>query len=195
MDDQTTTAPDETTRLGLEAILFLADEPVDLVQLADTLELDRDEVEAAVTELAARYDADGRGLAVRQVAGGWRMYTAPAAHPLVERYLLAGKSGRLTQAALETLAVIAYKQPISRQEVSDIRGVNADGAVRSLVVRGFVEEAGRDPGPGQAILYRTTRTFLEKLGLDSLDDLPPLGAFVPGPEVAEALEASLRPGG
>ncbi|MBW3658675.1 MAG: SMC-Scp complex subunit ScpB [Actinobacteria bacterium] len=170
---------DDPTRQGLEAILFLADEPLDLVTLADSLELDREEVATAVAELAASYEAEGRGLAIRQVAGGWRMYTAPGAHALVERYLLAGKSGRLTQAALETLAVIAYKQPISRQEVSDIRGVNADGAVRSLVVRGFIEEAGRDPGPGQAILYGTTSSFLEKLGLDTLDQLPPLTDFLP----------------
>lgn len=170
---------DDPTRQGLEAILFLADEPLDLVTLADSLELDREEVATAVAELAASYEAEGRGLAIRQVAGGWRMYTAPGAHGLVERYLLAGKSGRLTQAALETLAVIAYKQPISRQEVSDIRGVNADGAVRSLVVRGFIEEAGRDPGPGQAILYGTTSSFLEKLGLDTLDQLPPLTDFLP----------------
>ncbi|MBW3620454.1 MAG: SMC-Scp complex subunit ScpB [Actinobacteria bacterium] len=170
---------DDRTRTGLEGILFLADEPLDLDTLADTLELDREEVAAAVTDLAARYEAAGGGVTIQQRAGGWRMYTTPAAHPLVERYLLAGKSGRLTQAALETLAVIAYKQPISRQEVSDIRGVNADGAVRSLVVRGFIAEAGRDPGPGQAILYGTTPSFLEKLGLDSLDDLPPLTDFLP----------------
>jgi segregation and condensation protein B len=178
MDDHAS-GPADDLRTGLEAILFLADEPLELTRLADSLELDRDEVEQAVRSLADEYETSDRGLAIRQVAGGWRMYAAPAAHPLVERYLLAGKSGRLTQAALETLAVIAYKQPISRQEVSDIRGVNADGAVRSLVVRGFVEEAGRDPGPGQAILYRTSATFLEKLGLDTLEELPPLTDFLP----------------
>jgi segregation and condensation protein B len=170
---------DTTARQGLEAILFLADEPVRVETLAEALEADPDDVSAALADLAARYEADGRGIAVRQVAGGWRMYTAPAAQEVVERYVLAGRSGRLTQAALETLAVIAYKQPISRQEVSDIRGVNADGAVRSLVARGLVGEAGRDDGPGQAILYGTTTVFLERLGADSLDDLPPLTDFLP----------------
>jgi segregation and condensation protein B len=170
---------ESTTLQGLEAVLFLADEPLDLRALSDTLELDVDDVEAALRELADRYDADERGLVIREVAGGWRMYTAPAAHEIVERYVLAGRSGRLTQAALETLAVIAYKQPISRQEVSDIRGVNADGAVRSLVTRGFIQEAGRDDGPGQAILYGTSAIFLEKLGINTLDDLPPLTDFLP----------------
>lgn len=164
---------------GLEAILFLADEPVEIEGLADALELETDEVEAGLRQLAERYASEERGLVVREVAGGWRMYTAPAAHDLVERYLLAGKSGRLSQAALETLAVVAYKQPISRQEVSDVRGVNADGAVRSLVTRGFLTEVGRDEGPGQAVLYGTTAMFLEKLGVNSLDDLPPLTAFLP----------------
>ncbi len=164
---------------GLEAVVFLAEEPVEARALADALELDVDDVERGLRTLAARYEEEERGLAIRQVAGGWRMYTAPSAQAVVERYVLAGRSGRLTQAALETLAVIAYKQPISRQEISDIRGVNADGAVRSLVARGFVQEAGRDEGPGQAILYGTTPVFLEKLGLDTLEGLPPLTDFLP----------------
>lgn len=164
---------------GLEALLFLADEPVDAITLADALEADPSDVEHACEQLAAAYEREGRGLAVRASAGGWRMYTAPVAAPVVERWALEGRSGRLTQAALETLAVVAYKQPISRQEISDIRGVSADGAVRSLVARGFVAEVGRDDGPGQAVRYGTTTTFLERLGLGSLEELPPLTEFLP----------------
>lgn len=170
---------DTATRQGLEALLFLAEEPIDVRALAEVLEAEEDEVEGALLELAATYERDERGLAVRRAAGGWRMYTAEAAHPAVERYVLAGKSGRLTQASLETLAVVAYKQPISRQEISDIRGVNADGAVRSLVARGYIEEVARDEGPGQAVLYGTTTLLLERLGLDDLSQLPPLTDFLP----------------
>ena len=168
-----------TVSAGLEALLFLADEPVDATTLADALEADPVEVERACEHLSDVYEREGRGLAVRASAGGWRMYTAPVAAPVVERWALEGRSGRLTQAALETLAVIAYKQPISRQEISDIRGVSADGAVRSLVARGFVTEVSRDPGPGQAVRYGTTTTFLERLGLGSLDELPALTEFLP----------------
>jgi segregation and condensation protein B len=166
-------------RPGLEAILFLADEPVEAEVLAEILEREVDEVRAELETLAADYLAAGRGMEVRRAAGGWRMYSAALARPAVERWALAGRTGRLTQAALETLAVIAYKQPISRQEISDIRGVNADGAVRSLVARGFVAQVGRDEGPGQALLYGTTPMLLERLGLDSLDGLPPLTEFLP----------------
>lgn len=167
------------TRQGLEALLFLAEEPIEVRTLAEVLEVDEDEVEGALLELAATYEREERGLTIRRAAGGWRMYTAEAAHPAVERYVLAGRSGRLTQAALETLAVVAYKQPISRQDISEIRGVNADGAVRSLVARGYVEEVGRDEGPGQAVLYGTTTLLLERLGLDELSQLPPLTDFLP----------------
>lgn len=170
---------DTTGRQGLEALLFLAEEPVDVRTLAEVLEVDEDDVEGALLDLAAAYEREERGLTIRRAAGGWRMYTAEAAHPAVERYVLAGRSGRLTQAALETLAVVAYKQPISRQQISDIRGVNADGAVRSLVARGYVEEVARDEGPGQAILYGTTTLLLERLGLDDLSQLPPLTEFLP----------------
>ena len=170
---------DDDARRGLEAVLFLADEPVDLATLADLLEAVPEDVEVTLRALAETYLADDRGMEVRAVAGGWRMYTAAAAKPVVERWALAGRTGRLTQAALETLAVIAYKQPISRQEIGEIRGVNADGAVRSLVARGLVADVGRDPGPGQAVLYGTTRMLLERLGLGSIDELPPLTDFLP----------------
>jgi segregation and condensation protein B len=164
---------------GLEALLFLADEPLDVASLAVALETEPEDVEVALTDLARRSVEEQRGTEVRATAGGWRMYTAPAARPVIERWALTGRTGRLTQAALETLAVIAYKQPISRQEIGEIRGVNADGAVRSLVARGFVTEVGRDPGPGQAALFGTTRLLLERLGLGSLDELPPLTEFLP----------------
>jgi segregation and condensation protein B len=172
-------APDGGLRAGLEAVLFLADEPVELAVLAEILEREPEEVARVVEELADEYRDAGRGIEVRRAAGGWRMYTAPVARPVVERWALAGRTGRLTQAALETLAVIAYKQPISRLDISDIRGVNADGAVRSLVARGLVTDVGRDQGPGQAVLYGTTTTLLERLGIDSLDELPPLTDFLP----------------
>jgi segregation and condensation protein B len=166
-------------RPGLEAILFLADEPVEVEVLAEILEQEPDVIRAELEALAADHLAARRGIEVRRAAGGWRMYSAALARPAVERWALAGRTGRLTQAALETLAVIAYKQPISRQEISDIRGVNADGAVRSLVARGFVAQVGRDEGPGQALFYGTTPMLLERLGLDRLEDLPPLTEFLP----------------
>lgn len=164
---------------GLEALLFLADEPMDVASLAVVLEVEPDVVQDALEDLARRSIEEQRGTEVRAAAGGWRMYTAPAARPVIERWALAGRTGRLTQAALETLAVVAYKQPIGRQEIGEIRGVNADGAVRSLVARGLVVEVGRDPGPGQAALFGTTRLLLERLGLGSLDELPPLTDFLP----------------
>jgi len=166
-------------RQAIEALLFLADEPVAVDTIADAIEADPHVVAAALTGLQARYEAERRGMEIRHAAGGWRMYSAPAARPALERWALTGRTGRLTQAALETLAVIAYKQPISRQDIGEIRGVSADGAVRSLVARGLVMEVGRDDGPGQAVLYGTTAALLERLGLDSLDELPPLTDYLP----------------
>lgn len=185
-------------RQGLEAILFLAEEPVAPEELADVLEIDVAEVTAEIEALAERCAEDERGIEIRRAGGGWRMYTAAGARPVLERWALAGRTGRLTQAALETLAVIAYKQPISRQEIGDIRGVNADGAVRSLVARGLVEQAGRDEGPGQALLYGTTTLFLERIGIDDLSELPPLTDFLPEapapdePELGAIREARRR---
>jgi segregation and condensation protein B len=173
------TTPDPAVIRDLEALLFLADEPMDVATMAAACEADPEHVEQQLELLAARTEAEDRGLVVRALAGGWRMSTAPATHPSVERWALSGRTGRLTQAALETLAVIAYKQPISRSEIGEIRGVNADGAVRSLVARGFVAEVGREPGPGQAVLYGTTRLLLERLGIGSLDELPVLTDFLP----------------
>ena len=189
-------ATDESaeSRRALEAILLVADQPLEPSVAAQLLEVPATTVERLCADLAAALEAEGRGFVLVRVAGGWRLQTAPDLSGYVERFVLEGQSARLSAAALETLAIVAYKQPLSRAQVSAIRGVDVDGVMRTLQQRGYIIEVDRDPGPGQAILYGTTPTFLEKLGLDSLDDLPPLGTFVPGPEVAEALEASLRPG-
>lgn len=169
---------DTEARQALEAILFVADEPVDVSTLSQVLEVGRAEVEEELEALRERLRDEGRGFVVRQVAGGWRLYTAPDAAPYLERWVLSGRSSKLSQAALETLAVVAYKQPITRQEIGDIRGVNVDGVVKTLEARELIEEIGRDEGPGQAILYGTTRQFLEKLGLDDVSDLPSLTTFL-----------------
>ena len=190
-------------RRVIEAILMVAEEPVDPRLLAQVMEEPLDDVVAALEALAAGYEADARGFVLRDVGGGWRVYSHPDAAPWVERFVLAGQNPRLSAAALETLAVIAYKQPVSRVQISAIRGVNCDGVVRTLVQRGLVEEVGRDMGPGQAVLLGTTVTFLERMGLRDLSGLPPLSNFVPGPEQAEVVEnvivgrhvASTPPGG
>ncbi|MBV9446326.1 MAG: SMC-Scp complex subunit ScpB [Streptosporangiaceae bacterium] len=175
------TSPDEfepDLRNSLEAILLVADEPVPVVMLAQVLERPRDEIAAALKELAVFYDERQRGFDLREIAGGWRFYTREEYAPLVERFVRDGQEVRLTQAALETLAVVAYRQPVSRARVSAVRGVNCDGVMRTLTLRGLVEEAGTDHETG-AILYRTTGYFLERLGLASLDELPDLAPFLP----------------
>ena len=163
---------------SLEAILLVADEPVPEVLLAQVLERPRHEVATALRALSAEYTSDGRGFDLREIAGGWRFYTREDCAPLVERFVRDGQEVRLTQAALETLAVIAYRQPVSRARVSAVRGVNCDGVIRTLVLRGLVEDSGTDPETG-AILYRTTGYFLERLGMASLDELPDLAPFLP----------------
>ena len=180
---------------ALEAVLMVTEEPLEPGLLAQLLELPVTRVEEMCARLAASYEAEERGFVLVRVAGGYRFQSHPDLSAYVERFVLDGQSARLSAAALETLAIVAYKQPVSRSQVSAIRGVNVDGVMRSLQQRGYVEEVARDPGPGQAVLYGTTRTFLEKLGLDSLDELPPLGDFVPGAEAVEALERGLRPEG
>ena len=165
-------------RPSLEAILLVADEPVPVVVLAQVLERPRNEVTAQLTELAEEYKIDGRGFDLREIAGGWRFYTREDCAPLVERFVSDGQEVRLTQAALETLAVVAYRQPVSRARVSAVRGVNCDSVMRTLVLRGLVEETGTDAETG-AILYRSTGYFLERLGLASLEDLPDLAPFLP----------------
>jgi segregation and condensation protein B len=165
-------------RASLEAILLVADEPVPVVVLAQVLERPRSEVETELHALAASYVTESRGFDLREIAGGWRFYTREDCAPLIERFVSDGQEVRLTQASLETLAVVAYRQPVSRARVSAVRGVNCDGVMRTLVLRGLTEEAGTDSETG-AILYRTTGYFLERLGLASLDDLPDLAPFLP----------------
>src|SRR5271155_3863249 len=174
-------------RPSLEAILLVADEPVPVVVLAQVLERPRNEVTAVLHDLAEEYQAGGRGFDLREIAGGWRFYTREDCAPLVERFVSDGQEVRLTQAALETLAVVAYRQPVSRARVSAVRGVNCDGVMRTLVLRGLTEEAGTDSETG-AILFRTTSYFLERLGLASLEDLPELAPFLPDPETIEDME-------
>jgi len=171
-------SPEPPLRAALEAILLVVDEPVPEVTLAQVVERPRDEVLATLRELAAEYDAQGRGFALREVAGGWRFYTQPECSAVVERFVRDGQQVRLTQAALETLAVVAYRQPVSRSRVSAVRGVNVDGVMRTLLSRGLVEEAGTE-SESQSVLYGTTPLFLERLGLRSLDELPALAPFLP----------------
>jgi segregation and condensation protein B len=163
---------------ALEAILMVVDEPVSEVLLAQVTERPTEEVVGALRGLAADYDDAGRGFELREVAGGWRFYTRAACAAYVERFVLDGQQARLTHAALETLAVVAYRQPVSRARVSAVRGVNVDGVMRTLVSRGLVEEASHD-GESGSILYRTTSYFLERLGLRGVDELPELAPFLP----------------
>lgn len=179
-------------RRAIEAVLMVADEPVDPQLLAQLVELPAPRVEELCSAMAERYEAEERGFVLVRVAGGYRFQSHPEMAPYVERFVLDGQSARLSAAALETLAIVAYKQPVSRAQIAAIRGVSVDGVMRTLQQRGYIDEIGRDPGPGQAVLFGTTQHFLERLGLDSLADLPPLGDFVPGADVVEALEQGLR---
>ncbi|MFT5201900.1 MAG: segregation and condensation protein B [Candidatus Aldehydirespiratoraceae bacterium] len=177
---------------AVEAILLVAEDPLPPELLAQLVGTSPDEVEEVCRALSHQYEVEGRGFVLARVAGGYRYQTATEQAPYVERFVLEGQSSRLSAAALETLAVVAYKQPVSRNQIASIRGVNVDGVMRTLQQRGYVDEVARDPGPGQAVLYGTTPTFLERLGLDSVNDLPPLGDFFPGTDVVEALERGLR---
>jgi segregation and condensation protein B len=178
---------------SLEAIMLVADEPVSEVVIAQVLERPRAEVAGALRELAASYTAQRRGFDLREVAGGWRFYTREEFAPVVERFVRDGQEVRLTQAALETLAVVAYRQPVSRARVSAVRGVNCDGVIRTLVLRGLVEETGTDPETG-AILFSTTGYFLERLGLPGLHELPELAPFLPD-HLDDVAEAGHEPAG
>jgi segregation and condensation protein B len=177
---------------AIESIVLVAHDPVPAELLAQLLEEPTVMVEQWCEELAEAYVASGHGFELVHIAGGWRYQTASDLTPYVERFLLHDQRARLSGAALETLAIIAYKQPISRGQIASIRGVDPDGVIRTLQARGYIEEIGRDDGPGQAMLFGTTGTFLEKLGLASLDDLPPIAEFIPSAEVIEALETGLR---
>ncbi len=169
-------------RTALEAVLLVIDEPVSDVVLAQVLERPREEVAGTLTELAAEYAEAGRGFELRSVAGGWRLYTRADCAPYVERFVLDGQQARLTQAALETLAVVAYRQPVTRSRIAAVRAVNVDGVLRTLAARGLVTEAGTEDSG--ALLYRTTPYFLERLGLASLDQLPALAPLLPDVDAA-----------
>jgi segregation and condensation protein B len=179
---------------AIEAVLMSAVEPVPDRLLAELLELPVERVTAACRELAAGYAEERRGFVLAFVAGGWRYQTDPELAPFVERFAMEGVSSRLSAAALETLAIVAYKQPVSRAQIAALRGVNVDGVVRLLHQRGYIMPVGQAPGPGQPVLYGTTPAFLEKLGLGSLEELPPVEDLLPGAEAMERLADRLRPG-
>jgi segregation and condensation protein B len=184
---ETLDVPLAPLRPALEAVLMVADQPLDHLTLASAVGHPADQVQVALAELSAEYAEQGRGFDLRNVAGGWRFYTREEYAPVVEQFVLDGQQARLTQAALETLSVVAYRQPVSRARVSAIRGVNVDGVMRTLVSRGLVEEAGQD-AESTAILYRTTGYFLERLGITSLAELPELAPLMPDLEDLDDLD-------
>lgn len=167
---------------ALEAMLFVTDEPVSTIALADMLEVELAEVECALVDLRAQFAEEDRGIQLREVAGGWRLFTHPVYHELIEQYVLSWDTRRLSPAAMETLAIVAYGQPITRSGVASVRGVSSDSSINSLVEKGLVREAGTEDSPGNPTLYATTRTFLEKFGLRSTDDLPDIESYAPDDE-------------
>lgn len=171
---------------------MVADRPVETHLLAQLVEVSPEALTELLNDLARSFESENRGFALVEVAGGWRFQSHPDLAGYVERFVLEGQAARLSAAALETLAIVAYKQPISRAQISAIRGVSVDGVVRSLEQRGYIAEVARDPGPGQAVMFGTTQLFLERLGLASLEALPAIADFVPGADVVEALEQGLR---
>lgn len=177
---------------ALEAIIMVADTPVQTDMLAQLTGMPAERVEAILVELGAEYASAERGFQLVRVAGGWRYQSHPDQAPYIEQFVLEGQSAKLSAAALETLAIVAYKQPISRAQIASIRGVGVDSVVRTLEQRGYIGEVARDPGPGQAVMFGTTPEFLMKMGLDSLSQLPSIADFVPGADVVEALELGLR---
>ena len=173
-------------RSAIEAVLMVVDEPVSEVTLASALELPVEDVLAQLTALEQEYAASHRGFTLRSLGGGWRIYSRSEYAPVVEKFLLDGQQAKLTQAALETLAVVAYRQPVSRSRISAVRGVNVDGVVRTLVNRNLIQELG-DPGEGGAILYGTTSYFLQRMGMSSLDELPALAPYLPEVDLLDEL--------
>jgi segregation and condensation protein B len=176
----------------IEAILFVSEVPITTAELAEVTETSKDAVEAAIEEVRAHF-ADAHGVELREIAGGWRLMTRPEMAPYLERFAATDRSRRLSKPSIETLAVIAYRQPVSRGQVGEIRGVDSEQAIRTLERRDLVREVGRAPGPGQAMLYGTTDAFLEKMGIASLLELPPLADHVPPAAIMETLEMPLRP--
>ncbi len=182
-------------RSALEAILFVAEMPITAQELAEVVEAPVTDVESTLETIEHELTDRQRGFVLRRVAGGWRLYTAPEMLPYVERFAASERATRLSNAALETLAVVAYKQPVSRGQIAEVRGVDSERALHTLERRGLVREIGTAPGPGQALLYGTTELFLEKLGVNSPRDLPPLADHVPPAEIVETLERPFRPEG
>ncbi len=179
---------------AVEAILFVTESPVPVGELAEVLELPKKQVEELLDDLGRDLSERGSGLVLRQAAGGWRLYTHPDAYPFLERFSTSATARKLSPAALETLSVVAYRQPVARSQISEIRGVDSDSAVRTLERLGLVEEKERLNIPGNPAVYVTTDLFLEKMGLDSLAGLPPLADHIPPAHTVESLEETLRPG-
>jgi segregation and condensation protein B len=182
-------------RAAIEAILFVTEHPVPLGELAEILEMQSDQVESLLREMEEEMVARNSGLVLRSVAGGWRLYSHPDAYPYLERFSSSATARRMSPAAMETLAVVAYRQPVARSQISEIRGVDSDSASRTLERLGLIEEVERLDLPGNPAVYGTTPLFLEKLGLNALAELPPLADHVPPAQALEGLEESLRPGG
>lgn len=180
---------------AIEAMLFVTDEPVGVIELADMLEVDPKLVEQALVDLREKLEREQRGIQLREVAGGWRLYTHPAYHDLVEKYVLSWDTRKLSQAAMETLAIVAYLQPCTRAGVASVRGVNSDSSINSLVEKGLIREAGQADAPGNPTLYATTRGFLEKFGLRSVSDLPDLDDFAPDDATRQLIRERLSAGG
>lgn len=183
---------DASTVRALEAIVLVASEPVSTDLLSQILDIPVESVIAICQSLQDAYEEAGHGFQLVKIAGGYRFQSHPDTAAYVERFILDGQRARLSGAALETLAIVAYKQPISRAQIASIRGVDPDAVLRTLQSRGYIDQSGRDPGPGQAVLWATTPLFLEKLGIDSINDLPPIAEFLPEADVVEALEVGLR---
>lgn len=177
-----------------EAILLLADEPIPAGLIGEVLEKPKGEVEAILRGLAEGFASEDRGWQLREVSGGWRLFTAPDCAPWLERFVKGHVFARLTGPALEVLAIISYKGPVARTQISEIRGVDSDGVVKTLLGRGLIEECGHDEGPGSPVLFRVSSDFLDRLGIKSTDELPPLASFMPEAEDVEAMEAKLSPG-
>ena len=181
----------DRSKSRLEALLFVSDEPVSAEDLAEILEIDVESIETDLEELAAEYEQQQRGFQLREIAGGWRLYSNPLHHELVEQYVLSWDTRKLSQAALEALAVIAYRQPVTRAGINAVRGVNSEAVIGSLLEKGLIRDVGRDRMGGNAILYGTTLRFLEKFGLTSLEDLPDIEQFKPVQDVADSIRERL----
>lgn len=189
----TQTSQDVRALRALEALFFVSDEPLSTAVLAQALDVDRRRVDDLCATLQTRLDERDSGLVLRDIAGGWRLYSHPDAAGVVEQFVLSSRQARLTKAALETLAIVAYKQPVTRHQISSIRGVNSDGVLRALQDRGLITETGREQGPGRPLLYGTSAEFLERLGLPSLSALPSLAPLLGADPAEDAADGVADP--